>query len=172
MRTPKHTFNTREITINMRRHELYKRGRSCPVTCLAFGQNRKEEYQDHFFCNACDLLEDAVLNSVRAKPNRQMQKYMCGGGHSDVSHPTTLKKMQHYRSKHQNEMPQTASGDDDSFCYASAVACGNSDKNEEKESPSKSPTKKKPRRQQDSMHSFNISNLEDEVGDDAPARLC
>ena len=40
---------------------LYNRGRrSQPVTCLVFGKHRKEEFPDYFFCNGCDLLEDAI----------------------------------------------------------------------------------------------------------------
>lgn len=75
----------------MRPHELYKRSRSCEVTCLSFGANRKEEFPDHFFCHACDLLEDAVLSAKR-RCNRNQTKYRCKGGHTNLAQPTTLKK--------------------------------------------------------------------------------
>ena len=77
----------------MRRHHgLYKRSRSCKTTCLSFGANRKEDYPDHFFCHGCDLVEDAVINSMKRCPNRDTKRYRCTGGHTDLAHPTTLKK--------------------------------------------------------------------------------
>lgn len=71
--------------------------------------------------------------------------------------------------------PRTGRKDSDSaFCYAApaAVTCGNTDKPDEVKSPSKSPTKKKARRQQDSLLHFDISNYpeqeDDDVSDDMP----
>ena len=90
------------------------------------------------------LLEDAVINSVRAKPNRLMKMYMCAGGHSDVSHPTTIKKMQEYRRK---KTKQLATGSP-----ASALMIV---KKNESKSPTKSPTKKKRCRRRNSVI-FNI----------------
>lgn len=75
----------------MKRHDLYKRGRSQPVTCLVFGEHRKEEYPDFFFCHNCDLLEAAVLNGSK-RANRQLKKYICTAGHADLQHPTTTQK--------------------------------------------------------------------------------
>jgi hypothetical protein len=76
----------------MKRHDLNKRSRSCPVTSLSFGKDRKVEYPDFFFCHGCDQLEDAVLSNIKGACC-EMKKYMCTGGHAgDVSHPTTLKK--------------------------------------------------------------------------------
>jgi hypothetical protein len=80
----------------MRRHELYKRGRGCPITCLSFGKNRKAEYPDYLFFHGCDILEDAVENGAK-RANRQEKKYECTAGHSDLAHPTTLKRQ--YRPK-------------------------------------------------------------------------
>jgi hypothetical protein len=90
----------------MKRHDLYKRGRSCPVSCLSFGENRKTEYPDFFFCNGCDLLEDAVKNGGK-RAHRQQKKYMCTGGHTELSHPTTKKK--HYRPNLKKTQPSVAS---------------------------------------------------------------
>ena len=84
----------------MQRHELYKRSRSCEITCLSFGANRKDDFPDHFFCHGCDLLEDAVLNSRRRRrPSRERSKrFRCTGGHADLAHPTSLKRT--YRPSH------------------------------------------------------------------------
>ena len=59
----------------MRRHDLYKPDWSCPVSCLSFGENRKTEYPDVFFCHGCDLLEDAVNNGAK-RAHWQQKKYM------------------------------------------------------------------------------------------------
>jgi hypothetical protein len=76
-----------------RHHELYKRTRSCEVTCLSFGANRKEDYPDHFFCDGCELVENAVIHSMKRRfPNRDTKRYRCTGGHKDLAYPTTLKK--------------------------------------------------------------------------------
>jgi hypothetical protein len=71
----------------MRQQDLYKRGRNYPVTCLTYGKNRKEDFKDYFFCHGCDLLESAVENQNK-RANRHQKKYMCTGGHSDLSQPT------------------------------------------------------------------------------------
>lgn len=126
----------------MRPHDLYKRGRDYPVTCLSFGKNRKEEYPDYFFCHGCDLLEDAVNNNMK-RANRQKKRYVCTGGHSNLAHPTTLQKP--YREKNTKQVGKQGR-DDFLFCNLSASPCTNDAKNEIK-SPTASPTKKKPRRQ-------------------------
>jgi hypothetical protein len=91
---------SRRSNARMQPHELYKRSRSCDVTCLSFGANRKEEFPDYFFCHGCDLLEDSVLNSMlstrRSCAGRNQKRYRCTGGHVNLAHPTTLKKA--YRS--------------------------------------------------------------------------
>jgi hypothetical protein len=138
----------------MKRHDLYKRSRSCPVTCLSFGQDRRSQYPDFFFCHGCDQLEDAVLVSNIKGARREMKKYMCTGGHTDVSHPTTLKKQ--YRPKHRknaaapsgkpvlhNKNPRD--NPDSLGTSSTAVADGKNSAMQSagKESPSRSPTKKK-----------------------------
>ncbi len=50
----------------MQRHELYKRSRSCEITSLSFGPDRKEEFPEHFFCDGCDKLENAVVQAAKA----------------------------------------------------------------------------------------------------------
>ena len=79
----------------MEAHDLYRRSRRCEITCLSFGADRKQEHPDHFFCNGCDLLEDAVLNSGRRRRvNRESNKrFKCTGGHTDLANPTSLKKV-------------------------------------------------------------------------------
>ena len=156
-----HSFaiDARSYKRTMKRHDLYKRSRSCAVTCLSFGQNRKSEFPEHFFCHGCDLLEDAVLSNATEKrlPHRGMKKYACTGGHADVLHPTTLKSQ--YRERATNRTPPHRSaeiiGDADeqgltsltSSCFTSARSRKTSDKRS-KTSPmsTKSPTKKKQRR--------------------------
>jgi hypothetical protein len=128
------------------------------VTCLSFGRDRRSQYPDFFFCHGCDQLEDAVLVSNIKGACREMKKYMCTGGHTDVSHPTTLKKQ--YRPKHRknaaapsrkpvlcNKNPRE---NPDSLDTSSAtVADGKNSaaimQSAGKESPSRSPTKKKKR---------------------------
>jgi hypothetical protein len=93
------------------------------------------EHPDFFFCHGCDLLEDAVESNIK-RASRKMKKYMCTCGHSEVSHPTTL-KMQ-YRPKSQNAKPPIkVARETDSFSDASAAAdrYGNY-KNEGNKSPS------------------------------------
>jgi hypothetical protein len=77
----------------MKAHDLYRRSRRCEITCLSFGADRKREYPDPFFCNGCNLLEDAVLNSGRPRRvNRESKKrFKCTGGHTDLANPTSLK---------------------------------------------------------------------------------
>ena len=107
----------------MKRHDLYKRGRSCSISCLSFGENRKAEYPDCFFCHSCDLLEDAVRNGAK-RAHRQQKKYMCTAGHTNLSYPSTTKKQyrpnvktpstattpgrasvtQHYQEEHQESI--------------------------------------------------------------------
>jgi hypothetical protein len=96
-------FNRRRLDQTaMQKHELYKQGRNCPeVTCLTFGKDWKKEFPLHFFCHGCDLLEDAVLSNMKSPKLRTMKKYMCTAGHTDLCHPSTLKKQ--YRS---NQMPK------------------------------------------------------------------
>ena len=94
--TPEHKEKLIARSKRMRRHELYKRGRGCPITCLSFGKNRKAEYPDYLFFHGCDILEDAVENGAK-RANRQQKKYECTAGHSDLAHPTTLKRQ--YRPK-------------------------------------------------------------------------
>jgi hypothetical protein len=77
----------------MKKHNLYKRGRSCPeVTCLTFSRDRKKEFRNHFFFHACDLLEDAILTAMKGPKLCGKKKYMCTAGHTDLVQPTTLKK--------------------------------------------------------------------------------
>ena len=45
-----------------------------PVTCSLFGVHRKAMYPGYFFCNACDLWDDAVMNGNR-RANRKQDKY-------------------------------------------------------------------------------------------------
>lgn len=84
----------------MQQHELYKRSRSCAITCLWFGANRKDDFPEHFFCHGCDLLEDAVLNSTRRRRQcrESNKRFKCTGGHTDLAKPTSLKRM--YRPSH------------------------------------------------------------------------
>ena len=69
--------------------DLYKRGRSHPLTCLTFDKYRVQEFPGFFFCNNCDMLENVVLNGSR-RASRQQKRYMCTAGHTDRSHPTTM----------------------------------------------------------------------------------
>ena len=72
---------------------LYKFPRtrgSGAVTCLAFGKDRKERYPGYFFCNACDLFENAILHGNKRAKRTQQNKYACTGGHTDRDHPTRL----------------------------------------------------------------------------------
>lgn len=66
-------------------------GRSYAITCLTLGKSRKEEFPDHFFCQACDMLEDVVLNNT-ANQWKSSRETKSTGGHCDVSYlSTTLK---------------------------------------------------------------------------------
>jgi hypothetical protein len=94
----------------MRRQDLYKRGRNYPVTCLSYGKNRKEDFKDYFFCHGCDLLESAVENQSK-RANRNQKKYMCTGGHSDIIQPTTRKQLK-YRP-HNNKTKKDENNDSD-----------------------------------------------------------
>jgi hypothetical protein len=120
------------------------------VSCLSFGQNRKTEFPDYFFCHGCDLLEDAVNNGAK-RAHRHQKKYLCTGGHIDLSHPSTTKK--EYRpiikmtpsvvtipgealTQHHEELQESRSRKDDGlFSTTSAVS-----------SSKMSPCKKKQRR--------------------------
>ncbi|KAI2503700.1 hypothetical protein MHU86_10760 [Fragilaria crotonensis] len=75
----------------MQRHDLYKRGRGFPLSCLSFGEHRKTEYPDFFFCHGCDLLEDAVRIGAK-RAHREQKKYWCTAGHTNLLHPTRKKK--------------------------------------------------------------------------------
>jgi hypothetical protein len=85
--------------------DLYKspRTRNSGVTCLAFGENRKDLYPDYFFCHGCDMFEDAIRNgNKRAK--RTQSRYACTAGHEfdgDSHNPTTLRKQ--YRPGNDNK---------------------------------------------------------------------
>ena len=134
--------NTTRTLLVMKRHDLYKRCRSCSVTCLSFGKDRKEEYPDFFFCHGCDGLEDAVLNSMRnkSKASCKMKKYMCTGGHTPLSHPTTLKQQYQPNIWKNDKNPQ-----ENPDLLGAAVADGKNSaiQSAGKESPSKNPNKKK-----------------------------
>lgn len=95
----------------MQRHQLYRCSRSTEITCLTFGANRKEDFPDHFFCHGCDLVEDAVMTSMNRHPNRNSKRYRCTGGHTDLTKPTTLKKL--YRPS--NVRPERPAGSSLSF---------------------------------------------------------
>ncbi len=135
----------------MRRNDLYKRGRGYAVTCLTFGKSRKEEFHNHFFCHACDMLEDAIINNTtnRWKPSRQMKKYACTSGHCDGSNPTTLKNQ--YRPKITPQQSRRQIGEDDNKEQEQSYVCTEDDNNRSKKSSTTprigSPTKKQRRRQ-------------------------
>ena len=125
------------------------------MTCLSFGKDRKEEFPDFFFCHGCDGLEDAALNSInKSKASREMKKYMCTGGDTDLSHPTTLRKQYRPNRHHRNDKNprENPVADGKNSAIQSAG----------KESPSKSPTKKK--RRQYRRH--RIEQEEDSDDDD------
>ena len=119
----------------MKKQDLYKRGRSCPeVTCLTFGRDRKKDFPNHFFCHACDLLEDAVLTAMKLpKLCGMKKKYMCTASHTDLVQPTTLKKQ--YRA---NQAPK-----DPPATTTVAEYDKNCDTDQIRLSPTKSPWKKK-----------------------------
>ena len=105
----------------MRPDELYTIPRTwsdAPITCLVFGQDRKVDFPQYFFCHGCDLLEDAVWNG-NTHASQKQKRYLCTGGHDNAAHPSTLK-------------PQ--------YC-PSALAFASSDKPPTKTSSNKSPTK-------------------------------
>ena len=63
--------------ISSRPDVLYKSSRTSNsvVACLAFGENRKTQYPEHFFCHACDLFEDAVRNGNKGA--KRTQTHVC-----------------------------------------------------------------------------------------------
>jgi hypothetical protein len=81
-----------------------------------------------------------VNNNIK-RATRQQKKYDCTGGHSDLVHPTSLKKQ--YRPKNTKQVGQGKQ--DCSFFYSSVSPCANNEKNQSK-SPTASPIKKKPRK--------------------------
>ena len=123
------------------------------------------------------ILIDAVLSNIKGA-RREMKKYMCTGGHTGgVSHPTTLKKQYRPNLHAPSKKPRQKSRDDDSLSFTlSAAADGkNTVKSAERiASPSRSPTKKKARRQQDlSLHfesrgisSTNCRSVDEQDGGD------
>lgn len=147
----------------MRRDDLYKRTRSCPVTCLSFGKNRKEDFPEYFFCHGCDLLENAVENNIK-RANRNQKKYMCTGGHVDMTHPTTLKSQ--YRPN--NNRPKK----DSSGCASAFLANDNDDEIKESKSPSKSPVKKKTRRPSVMFSTIDAVTDKNEDGEETNQPVC
>ena len=177
---------------SMRPEDLYvvPRTRNSAVTCLAFGQNRKEKFPRYFFCDGCDRFEDAVLNGNR-RAHRKTRYFTCTGGHEgDNSHPTTIQRM--YRPSKNKEDPSTpmvdvdssSSSDDDVGAERRCTnkkmprpACAGkyttprARKTHTKSSPTESPLKKRLRRsarQQpcyDNEESSSAGN-EDEVGEE------
>ncbi len=81
------------------------------------------------------------MNNNIKRATRQQKKYDCTGGHSDLVHPTSLKKQ--YRPKNTKQVGQGKQ--DCSFFYSSVSPCANNEKNQSK-SPTASPIKKKPRK--------------------------
>jgi hypothetical protein len=81
-----------------------------------------------------------------------MKKYACAGGHSDVSHPTTLKKSQYREPRPKNSTPhQSEEGIGGADVSLTAVRFTSGSRKSEKRSKTspmstKSPTKKKQRR--------------------------
>ncbi len=96
---------TEQAHRKMQRHDLYKRGRGFPLSCLSFGEHRKTEYPDFFFCHGCDLLEDAVRIGAK-RAHREQKKYWCTAGHTNLLHPTTKKSLTDRISRHRQVLLQ------------------------------------------------------------------
>ena len=113
------------------------------------------------------MLEYAVNNNMK-RANREMKRYACTGNHSDVTHPTTLKREYRPNKKANRQQEEEAAAIErgrrkmgaSAFCSDSyhSACIDNDEKNHERRSLTTSPTKKKPRRRKNSVDFSMIVN--------------